>query len=32
LVSNAQPAVTVSGGAATFEIAAILDHEVVVLE
>ena len=32
LVSGATPAVSVSGGTASFEIASILDHEVVVLE
>jgi hypothetical protein len=32
LVSGAAPAVTVAAGQASLEIAAILDHEVVVLE
>jgi hypothetical protein len=32
LVGTAQPAVALGGGAATFEIATVLDHEVVVLE
>lgn len=32
LVSGAALAVTVAGGTASFEVAAILDHEVVVLE
>jgi hypothetical protein len=32
LVSGSSPALTVAGGTASFEITAILDHEVVVLE